>query len=399
MAVKRPQGVRSALQVVCIIVLALLLIGILLGEISRTALALRRDTATVTTLGQSMSAVGYVFRDEALVSSVDGGPIAYVAADGSAVTRGTELATVYADGSNSGTRARAAEITAEIERLRALDDPIPPDFYGSYEKLMSSLSTGEVLHTAGAREMLGAALDRVAAVNEQKSEREAKIAALQAEFDTLIENDRNASDRVAAPADGVFYREADGYETVLTTEAVETLTPGGLRALLASPQSTAQAVGKVVLGGAWYLAVPLPLEKAAQFEVQKTYDIQAERTGERMTLTLARKTDADTSGEALLIFRAENTPLPADLTRSTEIKIVTGAVSGIWVPTVALREENGERFVFVDVDGVAEKRKVEPIFAENGCCLVAPGIAPEFLQQGERILVTPRHIYEGKTLK
>ena len=353
MAAKRPQGVRSALQIVCIIVLALLLIGILSGEISRTALALRRDTAAVVTLGQSVSAIGYVFRDEALVSSVDGGPIAYALADGSAVTAGAELATVYADGSNAGTRVRAAEITAEIERLRSLDDPTPPDFYGSYEKLMSSLSTGEVLGTVDAREVLGAALDRVAAVSEQKSEREARIAALQAEFDALVENDRNASDRVTAPANGVFYREVDGYETVMTADAVETLTPGGLRALLASPQSTVQAVGKVVLGGAWYLAVSLPREEAAQFEAQRSYEIHAGRTGERMMLTLLRMTDADTSGEVLLIFRAENIPLSADLTRSMEIVIAMGTVSGIWVPTVALREENGERFVFVDADGVA----------------------------------------------
>ncbi|MBO7341936.1 MAG: hypothetical protein J6U87_04555, partial [Clostridia bacterium] len=142
-----------------------------------------------------------------------------------------------------------------------------------------------------------------------------------------------------------------------------------------------------------------PREKTAQFEAQRSYEIHAGRTGERMMLTLLRMTDADTSGEVLLIFRAENIPLSADLTRSMEIVIAMGTVSGIWVPTVALREENGERFVFVDADGVAEKRKVEPILIENGRCLAAPGTSPEFLQQGDRLLVTPRHIYEGKTLK
>ena len=399
MAGKRPNGVRSALQVVCIIVLALLLIGILSGEIARTALALRRDTATVTTLGQGIAATGYIFRDEVLVSSVDGGPIAYATADGCAVKTGAELATVYADGSNSGTRLRAAEITAEIEHLRSLDDPVLPDFYGSYEKLMSALSRGDVLSTADACEVLDAALDRICAMDEQQSEREAKIAALQAEFDALIENDRNASDRVNAPCDGVFYRTVDGYETVLTVDAVETLTPGGLRALLASPQSTTQAVGKVVLDGAWYLAVPLLQEQAARFKVQQSYEVRMGRTGERMTLMLSRISDADTSGEVLLIFCAENIPLPSDLARTAEIEIATEAVSGIWVPTVALREEGGERFVFVDVDGVAEKRKVNLLFAENGRCLAEAVASSEFLQEGERILVTPRHIYEGKTLK
>lgn len=400
MATKRERGVSSALQVVCIIVLLLILVGILWGEISRTALALRRDPATVTTLPESFTAASYVFRDEALVSSVDGGPIAYAAANGSAVSKGQELALVYADGSNTGTRARAAEITAEIERLRALDDTQNiPDYKGSYEVLMSALSKGQVLGATGAKDTLHAALDRVAAVGEGADERAKRIAALQAEFDRLIENDRNASDRVSAPSDGVFYREVDGYEALMTAAAVDTLTPGGLRALLASPQSTAQAVGKVVSGGTWYLAVPVSQDRASRLTLQGRYEIRFTRTGETRMLTLSRVSDADASGEVLLIFRAEGTPLPRDLARSCEVEIVTGGISGIFVPMIALREEGGEHFVFVDVDGVAIKRRITPLLLENGYCLTAVSTSPEFLQQGEYILVTPRHIYEGKTLK
>ncbi|MBR7111365.1 MAG: hypothetical protein IKC75_00345 [Clostridia bacterium] len=400
MAVKRERGVRSALQVVCIIALLLFLVGILWGEISRTALALRRESASMTTLRQRVQAVAYVFRDEVPVSSVDGGPIDYAVTDGSAVLAGDPIARVYADGSNTGTRARASEITAEIERLRALEDTADiPDYYGSYADLMSSLSLGQLLGTAGARATLKNALDRVAAQGEQAAERQARIAALEAEFDALIENDRNASDPVHAPVSGVFYRESDGYEALMNGEAVETLTPGGLRALIASPQSTAQSVGKVVVGGTWFLAVPMPQDRVTRFEVEKSYEIYITRTNEYRLLTLTRVTEADASGGALLIFRAEGTPLPCDLSRSLEIEIVAGEVGGIFVPTVALREENGEKYVLVDVNGIAEKRKITPLFAENGYCLAAPNPSPEFLQQGEHIVVTSRHIYEGKALK
>ena len=185
----------------------------------------------------------------------------------------------------------------------------------------------------------------------------------------------------------------------MTTEAVEALTPGGLRALLASPQSTAQTVGKVVAGGTWYLAVPVSVDRAARLEVQRSYEIRMTRTGEERILLLERITDADASGEVLLIFCAKDIPLPLDLSRSLEVEIVTGAISGIFVPMVALREENAEYFVLVDLDGVAAKRRVEPLVMENGYCLVAENSSPEFLQQGECVLVTPRRVYEGKALK
>ena len=395
---RREHGVKSTLQVVCIVVLALFLVGILWGEISRTALGLRREVATSLTLPQKSLATAYVLRDEALVTSVDGGPVAYAVASGSAVTVGQELALVYADGANTGTRARAAEITAEIERLMAQDAESIPDYYGSYEALMSALSSGNLLGIAEARDTLGEALDRVAATGESAEARQAKIAALWAEFDALIENDRNASDRVEASCNGVFYREVDGYETVMTTEAVDTLTPGGLRALLASPQGAAQAVGKIVAADTWYLAVPMTGESAQRFAVGEAYEVRATRTGERRALKLARVTDADVAGEVLLIFSGESTPLFGDLSRSVEIEITTGTAEGIFVPMTAVREENGERFVFVDVDGVAVKRRITPLLIENGYCLVTKDASPECLQEGESMVVTRRRIYEGKPL-
>ena len=129
-----------------------------------------------------------------------------------------------------------------------------------------------------------------------------------------------------------------------------------------------------------------------------TYRIGLSRTGEHRTLTLSRVTAADTAGEVLLIFSGEGTPLLGDLSRSVEIEITTGATQGIFVPMAAVREENGERFVFVDVDGVAVKRRITPLLIENGYCLAAKDPSPECLQEGESMVVTKRHIYEGKPL-
>lgn len=400
MAARRGHGFVPILQIAFIAVLALLLVGILSFEISRTAAELQRDAASVVSVGQHVSAVGYVFRDETVVESVDNGPVVFSVANGAAVTGGTDLALVYADGSNTGTRARAAEIMAEIERLQSLDDPIAlPDYYGAYEALMRSLSSGSVLDTEAARSTLYAALDRYAAQGEAASERAARIVALQAEFEALIENDRNATDRVHAPCDGVFYRTADGYESVLSTDAVDTLTPGGLRALLASPQSTTLAIGKIATGDVWYLAVPLDSRASEGLEIGKNYEIDVMRTGESMTLTLERITSEDTAGEVLLIFRALGIAPPRDLARCEEIVITTEEISGIWVPMLALRESGGAYTVFVDDNGVAATRRIEPLLMERGYCLVSVQASAEFLQEGERILVTARHIYEGKPLK
>lgn len=385
------------LQIIMIVSLSLLLVGILSSEMARTAAAIRREAASTASLTRSVRATGYVFRDEAVVENeVDSGAVRYYVASGTALTAGADIALVYADGGNTGTRQAAAELTAEIERLQALDATEIPDYYGSYEALMRALSTGAVMGTSEACGTLDSALDRYAARDTEASARAERIAALQAEFEKLVEGEESSV--VTAPAHGVFIRETDGYETVLSTAAVETLTPGGLRALLVSPQDTTLAVGKIVMGGTWYLAVPLTESEAASFAAGNTYAVTADRTGKTASLLLERITAPDTAGEVLLIFRADAATILGDLSRSQEITVSTDTVTGIMVPMAALRQKDGAYRVFVEENGIAAVRLVEPILLQDGYCLVAITDKTGYLREGEHVLVTPRRIYEGKVL-
>ena len=397
--VRRGQGIRLTLQILLVLMLSLLLWAILSFESARTASELRREKAAEATLNEVLLATGYVFRDEVALTSHDNGPVLYAVPNGSSQAAGAVLATVYADGANVGTRAAAAVLLAEIERLLAVDEPdYLPDYYGAYYDMMASLSLGAVPGTDASQQTVKAALDLIAAHREAQTAREAYVASLQAELAALIENDLNANEQVLAPTAGIFYRTADGYESVMGVAAVETLTPGGLRALLLSPQSTATTVGRLLVGQTWYLAVPTTGSAAAGLTVNTAYEVDFLRTGERMTLTLSRISDPDASGEVLLIFCAEGIMPPADFARSEEISITVGEQSGILVPMVALREENGVRGVYVAENGKASFRAVEVLTERDGCCLVLPQMAEGYLKVGEEIVVTSRRIFSGKVL-
>ena len=397
--VRKGQGVRLVLQILVVLLLSLLLWGILFFETARTEAALRQESAAMATLDEVVCVTGYMFRDEIPLTSQDNGPVLYTVANGTHLCAGDVPATVYRDGANTGTRAQAAALFDEIERLQAVDDPTYlPDYFGSYHTVMSSLSGGEIPGTDADVESVQAALALIAARREEKAAREARIALLQAELAALIANDLNASEQVRAPVSGTFYRTVDGYESVMGIAAVDTLTPGGLRALLLSPQSTSPMIGRLLVSNSWYLAVPLSVGEAERFAPDRVYEIDFLRTGESRALTVARVTDPDATGEALVIFRADGTPPPADFARSGEIRITVGVQSGILVPMVALREENGKQGVFVAVDGQARFRAVEMIAERDGCCLVAPRTEEGYLQAGEEVVITSRRIFDGKVL-
>ncbi|MBQ9802719.1 MAG: hypothetical protein IJW51_06595 [Clostridia bacterium] len=396
---RKGRGVRRFLQLIAIFMLSSLLVGILSFEAARTEAAMCREAATLTTLSRTVCATGYVFRQETVVTSAYSGPVLYGAADGTALVAGDTLASVYVGTGGTSLRDDAAVLQAEIARLQALDATGPvPDYYGAYTSLMSSLSCGNTRDTAEAKATLQAALSLHAVQGTDAALRAAKIAQLQVELEKIIPAG-TASETVKAPVDGVFYANTDGYETVFSFAALDSLTPGGLRALLASPQDTAAAVGKLVCPDVWYLAVPADGERAAAFLAGNTYTAHLARTNETVMLTLDRITDADAEGELLLIFRATGHTPPADMARCAEVEIVTGSVTGLWVPQIALREEDGSYGVLVDHGGVAAYRKIEPLLMQDGYCLAAQIANEAYLQTGEWILVTHRRIYSGKALK
>lgn len=387
-----------AAQIVAVILLLALLVFILATELLRSADALQYKTAAVTAVTERLQATGYLLYDATAVESVDLGAIDYRVQNATAVSAGDTLAVVYADGAGAGTRARAKEITDEIERLRALDSTAtPPDYHGAYASLMAATSKGTLLGTAADAETLDRALALFAAQGEDAAARAAKIAALQAEFDALIQNDREASNTVKAATAGVFFRETDGFEAVMTAAEAETLTTGGLQALLASPQDTKNAIGRIITAGAWYLALPATEEEAALLSVGDAYEVSFLQTGEVRALTLSRVSARDAEGGLLLILKGEGMP-PADRARTQEISLAHTAHAGIAVPMLALQEKEDALGVFVLEDGVAVWRAVTPVYLENGYCLVSANVPAGQLQVGERILVTPRRVYEGKLI-
>ena len=104
-----------ALQVTAILLLLAVLVGTLVLESLRLSDGIRRETAVRMTLPRKKTAQGYVFRDEAVISSINNGPVRYAVRDGATVSVGDLLADVYQDDTNTGKRALGADLMAQIE--------------------------------------------------------------------------------------------------------------------------------------------------------------------------------------------------------------------------------------------------------------------------------------------
>ena len=75
------------------------------------------------------------------------------------------------------------------------------------------------------------------------------------------------------------------------------------------------------------------------------------------------------------------------------MQVERDTVTGLRVPAAAIYDGNT---VYVEQNGVARLRTIEPILSEHGCVLVAPSDDADALQSGDRVLISVRQIYDGK---
>ena len=89
-------------------------------------------------------------------------------------------------------------------------------------------------------------------------------------FRCSLWNTHSPSASITAPEAGLYSAVVDGYETVLTPEALEELTPGRLARLEPDEDVlSAPNVGKLVLGDAWYYAAAVDEETARTLQETK----------------------------------------------------------------------------------------------------------------------------------
>lgn len=379
------------LQITAIVLLLAVLAGILVSEHWRMASDLTLTRAEIVTIEERVTTAGYVFRAETVLKSEKSGVLRYAHRSGTQVAAGDLLFTAW-DGERDA-RIVGDILGAELDfwrELAAAEEPWQEAYFEAYESLMAACTAN------GAEDLTEEARALLAALERKEADKDAialRIAALERELDALIAASDGPPASVYAPTDGVFYREIDGFEQVLTLSELEGLTPAALRALLTAPTADASQVGKLVSDEAT-LAVAISSEMAETFVIDRLYSLLVD--GESLTLPLTGRSAVDEEGEVLLSFA-----LPASYagSRRVSVSFQSGSHTGIRVPMAAVEREGEEWFVYVAVEGKAARRSFVPVLYRDGYCLAAMPTGEGELSAGDDIVLTSRRIYEGKALK
>ena len=372
---------------------------------------------------EGMDLSGYVVRKEQVLADEPSGLLRLRRSEGEKVSAGGTVALVYADQASLDRQQEIEELTGRIEQLQFAQEAsvgsevslkLDAQIMRSLLNYRAELAAGRLDSAEEHETQLRSLVLKRDYTYSDTEDLSGQIAQLQGQLKELKAQAASSVRAVRAPVSGVYSAVVDGYETVLTPEQLADMTPSQLTSVQAE-EANASRTGKLILGDSWYYAVTM---SAQQAEVLRD-------KGGTMALRFAKGVEKDQTvtlyavgpeeqGRVVVTFRGEYNMAQVTLLRRQSAQLIWRTVSGIRVPTEALRAEKvtvdkeGNRTVtegtgvYCVVGMEARFKPVKVLYSGDGFVLVRSAAASDQeslrLRPGDEIIISAKDLYDGKVV-
>lgn len=228
---------------------------------------------------------------------------------------------------------------------------------------------------------------------------------LESQLNTLRASVAQGARRVTVGEGGVFSGMADGYETLLTPDSLETLTAAQLAELRGRElRGPANTIGKLITSSKWYYAAPVEEADVSRLSEGKVYTLDFSGDfNQSVSMTLERLGPQEGT-HRLAVFSSDRYLNKITLARFVSAKLVFQRYTGVRVPDKALRvldNDDGTTTlgVYTLVGRQAEFKSVEIVREGEGFFLVR-GTATnrKVLRPGDTLVLSSQELYNGKVV-
>lgn len=393
------------------------------GDPLTTTLAYPYEVQMTTALS------GYVVREETVLPDDTSGLLQLQRAEGERVSAGGVIAVAYADQATLDRQQEIQSLETQIEQLQYAADAA----LGAEVSLrLDTQILQDIIdyRTALAADRLDQAEDCGQSLRSLVLKRDytysdttdfsAQVAELQSQLNQLRSQTGASTRRITAPQAGLYSAVVDGYETVLTPQAQETLTPSQFSEL-EPDTSVSSTVGKLILGDTWYYAAVMDQEEAQLLQESGSLQLRfAKGIGQDLDVSLTRVSEPE-DGQVVAVFRGNTYLSELTLLRRQSAEVIRETESGIRVPIEAVRlveetvtgEDGTETTVsrtgvYCIVGLEARFKPVDVVYQNEEFALVRSSLegadgmttAQEEirLREGDEVIVTARDLYDGKII-
>lgn len=398
-----------------LIVLSLVLIayvgvqGYLIFSASLDTITANKEIAYDT-----INTTGVVYRSESIIRQPTDGYVFYTVQNGNRVPKNGSIAHVYPSVDDALAQQELDLLDAKIETLTSINAQGTSNRAGlnsinqqinatwlDISRVAQQSSYGQISALHSKLLML---LNKKQLTIGKEENFDARLADLKAERDALAASFQKSTATVSSPVAGYFVGSADGFESLLTTEGVESLSVSAVQKALTMEGSvdTTDFVGKIVGDYEWYLACVLPLnstvalKKGVVLEVRMPF-VQNEPL--KMTVAALNKSTED---EVAVVLQCTQMSAALSTVRREQVEIRLTQYEGIVVPDEAIHfNESQAAGVYIQDGNILRFKRIQVLFHNEterySVCEIKTDKA--YVQLYDRMVIEGEELYDGKLVR
>lgn len=335
------------------------------------------ETATVYSSAEKVTFNGVYVRNETIVSGGKNGVLSYPSSDGSKVAKDSVVAYVYRSANDIYINQQIENLKNEVEILKKEQSPgttvvAQPEFISSlidekYRTITTLAARNDLSSLRSESNDFQMLTGIYQIVIGEETDYNDRIEQLEKQIKLLEAKQNNPIDIITVPNSGYFISYVDGYEDILSTDKLSSITADDIKEVIKNDGYNAakvskKAVGKIVDDYEWDL-VGIVNPKDASFNPGKEVKVKLSSTPDLLTAKIADVIETDDPEECVIVLSCEKLNFNLVQYRTERVEIILDDFNGIKVPREAVRfNKNNEKGVYVLLGQRIAFKKVDVIY-------------------------------------
>lgn len=360
-------------------VLAVLVIAVGVYQIVKINYSpVKTEVTLERTISNTVTTQAFIVRDETYVKAEAVGTLVPLVTDGKRVADGDDVAVVFNSEASARNYAKIRALESDIAYFESLKnkigmqtsdiDSMDSRVYDACEQYILGISTGNVenyeayesavCEAITSRQLsTGTVIDPTEKLNALKAE----LAALQGQSGGFV--------TVKADNPGYYIGHVDGYENAFDYDKAKTATGEEITALLsaapAPTESLQNCMGKLVDSFNWYILCVIDSQSAAFLSSGSRITVEFPlSSAEAVSAEVVSVQNAGTDSAAVVLRSNLMNQQYAGL-RKEQIRLVLQNFTGYRVNNKAIREQDGQKGVYILSGNIVKFKKVEIAYSDE----------------------------------
>lgn len=363
----------------------------------------KTETATVYSSAEKVSFNGVYVRNETVVKGGKNGVLSYPSQDGSKVAKDSVVAYVYKNADDIYINQQIDALRTEVEILKKEQSPgttvvAQPEFISSlieekYRTITTLAARNELNSLRAESDNLQMLMGIYQIVIGEESDYNDRIEQLEKQIKLLEARQNDPIDIITVPNSGYFISYVDGYESILSTDKLSSITADEIKEVIKNEGYNAakvskNAVGKIVDDYEWNL-VGIVDPKAASFNPGKEVKIKLSSTPDLLTAKITDVIETDDPSESMIVLSCEKLNFNLVQYRTERVEIILDDFNGLKVPREAIRfNKNNEKGVYVLLGQRIAFKRVDVIYECDDYLLSAITSDTSYISVYEDIIIS-----------